>query len=536
MTYIARGLIERFIIHRVRLTRDSSGRHGVKPYPVFYESVSGARQQISPKIFKRSNRASMPPASPSGAATQKRAVTARLPHHHLMRIIGAASNCGSGNTPWRSRRCPRIVNAVNHKPALQKNRPGNPITELKLQLIANTAAVFLLVLPAMAQDASVVKSNGLNCAAYSMPQPNHWDRLNAAAKASDLIGMTVENRQSEKLGRVADFAVDIESGQIVEVIVSRDDYLEPNTTFIAVPPEILHRAAGQKVLHLDASMATINGAPGFDAADWNQCTESNRVTEVYSHYGVHPYFVAEHGEYRTTSVDGISASSLPRNMDGAINTTGGRAMDTVHNEEIANELEETNNPILTQYPDGTWTTNYFKHEDGSISRWANLVYVQKVSKLMGMQVRKLPDEKPGKVENFVLDLPAGRIVAVIIASGELTGMGYELSAVPPTALIFNAQQDTLQLDAFKETSTRFRRFQTDAAVTAEIRREINAENDMSTNAKNIQINTLDGRVTLRGPVNSAGERRIIGDIADRIATAANVNNHLAVLITTSSIN
>ena len=59
---------------------------------------------------------------------------------------------------------------------------------------------------------------------------------------------------------------------------------------------------------------------------------------------------------------------------------------------------------------------------------------------------------------------------------------------------------------------------------------------MSTNAKNVKIITMDGQVTLRGPVNSAEEKRQIGDIANRIAQAANVNNQLEVQITTSSNN
>jgi len=45
---------------------------------------------------------------------------------------------------------------------------------------------------------------------------------------------------------------------------------------------------------------------------------------------------------------------------------------------------------------------------------------------------------------------AGRIIAVIISTGGFLDMGDELSAVPPTALRFNPQHDTLQLDALKE--------------------------------------------------------------------------------------
>jgi osmotically-inducible protein OsmY len=54
------------------------------------------------------------------------------------------------------------------------------------------------------------------------------------------------------------------------------------------------------------------------------------------------------------------------------------------------------------------------------------------------------------------------------------------------------------------------------------------------NAQNVKIITVDGRVTLRGPVNSEEEKRLIGEIADRIAHSENVDNQLDVQITTSS--
>jgi osmotically-inducible protein OsmY len=76
----------------------------------------------------------------------------------------------------------------------------------------------------------------------------------------------------------------------------------------------------------------------------------------------------------------------------------------------------------------------------------------------------------------------------------------------------------------------------DVATTAQIRKEILAGKDMSVSAKNVKIITIDGHVTLRGPVNTAEEKRLIGEIADRIARSENVNNQLEVKFTTNSNN
>jgi sporulation protein YlmC with PRC-barrel domain len=157
-------------------------------------------------------------------------------------------------------------------------------------------------------------------------------------------------------------------------------------------------------------------------------------------------------------VDGIFASSLPRNSDGTINTAGGRTVDIVHNQEIARDLEETNNPILTQYPEGTWITNHSTHTDGTISTWSSLVYVQQATKLMGKPVTNLQGERLGKVENLVVELSAGRITAVIISSGGFIGMADKLSAISPTGLRYNAEYQTLQFDSSKEMLAGLPRF------------------------------------------------------------------------------
>ena len=173
-------------------------------------------------------------------------------------------------------------------------------------------------------------------------------------------------------------------------------------------------------------------------------------------------------------------------------------------------------------------------------------------------------------------------------------MGDELSAVPPTALRFNTDRDTLQLDASKEMLSSAPHFkadqwpdfaqpsyaggvyraykvepyftsnpttepdntarnvrdrnnrtltpldqgnsQADVDTTAQIRKEIIAGKNMSVNAQNVKIITNNGRVTLRGPVNTAEEKRLIGEIADRIARDGIVDNQLEVQTRTNTNN
>lgn len=74
----------------------------------------------------------------------------------------------------------------------------------------------------------------------------------------------------------------------------------------------------------------------------------------------------------------------------------------------------------------------------------------------------------------------------------------------------------------------------DLATTAQIRKEITAAKKMSVNAQNVKIITNAGKVTLRGPVATAEEKRLIGEIAVRCASPGNVDNQLEVKVITDN--
>ncbi len=68
----------------------------------------------------------------------------------------------------------------------------------------------------------------------------------------------------------------------------------------------------------------------------------------------------------------------------------------------------------------------------------------------------------------------------------------------------------------------------DTEITAQIRRGIRAEKNLSTNAQNVKIITINGKVTLRGPVNNNNEKALIGKIAKQSVHANNVDSQLEV--------
>lgn len=417
---------------------------------------------------------------------------------------------------------------------------------LQLLLAATTASI--LTFTAAGQEDNTPDSPRPSHARDRFDHP-YSGRLHSAAKASDIIGMTVKSHQNEKLGRVDDLAVDLESGRIVQVIVSTDGLAGVGDRLTAVPPGALRHDVANQVLQLDATREKLRSAPEFKSAKWIECCDSNHVAAVYTYYGQEPAFKFVH------KGDPTDAPARPR--------TGRKT-------------------------DGTWHTNGLAGERGWMIPASRLADLQKASGLMGVTVKNLQDETLGQVDNLMVDVQSGRIVAVVIASGEYLGIGGELSAVPPTVLSFNAQRNTLRLDASREglsaaphfqagqwpdfsqptysegiyrayhaapffttnavtgadNTARNRRdrdgstltpldqgnSQADTDTTAQIRRGILAGKDMSVNAKNVKIITNNGQVTLRGPVKSEEEKRLIGEIANRVARSENVDNQLEVAL------
>jgi hyperosmotically inducible periplasmic protein len=68
----------------------------------------------------------------------------------------------------------------------------------------------------------------------------------------------------------------------------------------------------------------------------------------------------------------------------------------------------------------------------------------------------------------------------------------------------------------------------DIDITQKIRKGLVMDSNYSMTAKNIKIITVDGKVTLRGPVNSDTEKAGIESIAKNIAGDGNVDNQLEV--------
>ncbi len=209
---------------------------------------------------------------------------------------------------------------------------------------------------------------------------------------------------------------------------------------------------------------------------------------------------------------------------------------------------------------------------GNASSW-------RASQVIGLNVKNSGDETIGEVQDLVLDMKSGEILAVVISSGGFLGMADTLSSVPVSVLRYDANTKAFKTKLTKEqlgkapqfksgawpdyndaTNTEALRSYRDAVggdvtapdnsaqnekpnnrevmiptdqgnserdvqITKDIRSSIMAA-DLSFNAKNIKIITKDENVVLKGVVENQSEHESILKIARNHANSAKISDEL----------
>ena len=300
----------------------------------------------------------------------------------------------------------------------------------------------------------------------------------------------VQNFQDEPLGRIGDLGIDLINGRIVQVLIVSDSSLNVGNKIVAVPPGAFLPDLLNRVYRLNVSTEVFKSAPAIDLSQWTDAGRSERVAASYRLFGQEPYF-----------------------------------------------LEVGSTPSATE-------------ERPKVS----LGYVERSSKIIDLPVGNLQHEKLGKVWSMTMDIPRGRILSVIVLA---PGNFQTKSVIPATALDFDATRKGLLLDDTKiEFAEEPRYIFTEAAFgndsyseeepykgprthvaleqgnsyrdidrTILINRGVRAA---KINARNVEVGTNDGRVTLRGWVMTEADKTLIGSIAINASRLELVDNQINV--------
>lgn len=325
--------------------------------------------------------------------------------------------------------------------------------------------------------------------ATSLSEPTH-QRFGAEKSFDPFIEIQLKNFHDENLGRITDLGLDLVNGRIVEVLVVIDSSLASDRKIVAVPPKALLPDLRNEIYRLDVSTEAFLRAPAIDLQNWAEAGRSARVAAAYRHFNQEPYFLEE----------------------------GDVASQTAARPKVP------------------------------------LGYVERANRIMDLPVGNPQGERFGKVWSLTFDITRGLIRSVIIIA---PGNFRTKSVVPPTALRFNDARDGLLLDDTKSefadeprylfTAAAFGnkayyheesyqgphtlvaleqgRSYSDIDTTLLINRDIDAS---KINRHTVQVGTFNGRVTLRGWVDTAEDKRRIGEIAISAARLTLVDNQLSI--------
>ena len=113
-------------------------------------------------------------------------------------------------------------------------------------------------------------------------------------------------------------------------------------------------------------------------------------------------------------------------------------------------------------------------------------------------------------------------ISAMVAASTLISLGMPMPQAPPksdnTAVNKNGGTSA---DQQKETAA-------DRTLSQQIRKAVVADKSLSTYAHNVKIISINGTVTLRGPVRSEAEKAAIEADAKKIAGVSAVNNELTI--------
>ena len=92
----------------------------------------------------------------------------------------------------------------------------------------------------------------------------------------------------------------------------------------------------------------------------------------------------------------------------------------------------------------------------------------------------------------------------------------------------NTKQNSSEENKKTETAEKQSNNKDDLALTQKIRQAVMKDGSLSMNAKNVKIIAQDGKITLKGPVDTEQERNTIGTEAGEVAGKDKVVNQLEV--------
>jgi len=224
----------------------------------------------------------------------------------------------------------------------------------------------------------------------------HGKMLGRLERAHNILGSEVFSSDQQRLGKLDDFVVDLDSGRILYAVIGSGGLLGAGERRVAVPPGAFLRTNGS--------------------------TERNANSERNEGAG---------GYRLELNVDKEKLSSAP---------------------QITREMEKPESigqsGFISQVYQYYGQSAGWMTASGATDRTFN--NVRRASDLVRTKVENANNETVGKVEDLVVDLPMGHVVYMVFSPSRRLDLGDNLYALPPNILTWNVEQKTFVSDIGKE--------------------------------------------------------------------------------------
>lgn len=104
--------------------------------------------------------------------------------------------------------------------------------------------------------------------------------------SSSLSGNPVKNEQGENLGKIEDFMIDTNTGDVVYSVLSFGGVMGVGDKLFAVPVEAMRLDTEDECFILNESKERLKNAPGFDKDNWPEAGDSKWHDSVRTYYRV----------------------------------------------------------------------------------------------------------------------------------------------------------------------------------------------------------------------------------------------------------
>ncbi|MDO9468823.1 MAG: PRC-barrel domain-containing protein [Thiobacillus sp.] len=106
--------------------------------------------------------------------------------------------------------------------------------------------------------------------------------------AKAFLGDEVYNQREDRLGKLKEFMLDLDSGRICYAVMSSGGFLGVGEKLFAVPWRALTLDAENACFVLDIAEERLMNSPGFDKRHWPDMCDAGWVKDIDTFYGIPP--------------------------------------------------------------------------------------------------------------------------------------------------------------------------------------------------------------------------------------------------------